>query len=120
MPVSVSRWSVEFYVDERGRAPAKEFIQGLPAKERAQVARVIEFLRDYGQDLGMPHARPVEGKLWELRAGAGRLFYFLYTGRRAILLHGFRKKSQRAPQREIATALRRMVDFQSREGDQDG
>jgi phage-related protein len=104
-------WSVEFYVTAGGKAPAKEFIDGLPARERAKVARALEWLRDYGQDLGMPHARPIEGKLWELRAGAGRLFYFVYTGRRIILLHGYLKKSQRSPRREIEVALRRMADF---------
>ena len=42
--------------------------------------------------------------------------YFAYTGRRFIVLHGYRKQSQKAPAREIETAERRMRDFLDREG----
>jgi phage-related protein len=62
----------------------------------------------------MPYASHIEGPLWELRAGAGRLFCFMDTGERFILLHAYRKKSQKAPRREIDTALRRMREFQER------
>jgi phage-related protein len=58
--------------------------------------------------------RSVEG-LWELRAGAGRIFYVAYTGRRFILLHAYYKKSQKAPPQEIETAQRRLADFLERE-----
>jgi phage-related protein len=67
--------------------------------------------------LQMPHARPVAGQrgLWELRAGAIRLFYFAHTGQRFIVLHGFRKKSRKTPRREIVTAERRRSEFLERE-----
>jgi phage-related protein len=40
-----------------------------------------------------------------------------YVGRRFVILHGFRKKSQKTPIREIATAERRMADFLEKEHD---
>ena len=76
--------------------------------------RVLDLLREFGPRLPMPYARHIEGDLWELRPGAGRLFYFLYTGRRFIILHGYRKKGRKAPKKEIATAHRRMMDFLER------
>lgn len=111
---SPSAWRVEFYADTRRRCPALEFIQSLPKREQAEVLRVIDLLREFGLQLGMPHARLIAG-LRELRAGAGRLFYVAHTGRRFIILHGYRKQSQAAPRREIETAQRRWADFLEQE-----
>lgn len=110
-------WSVEFYRDIRGRSPVLEFINQLPVKERAKVYYVLRLLREFGTDLQMPHARPVSGHrgLWELRASAERLFYFAHTGRRLVVLHGFRKRGQRTPAREIAMAERYRDDLLERE-----
>ncbi len=63
----------------------------------------------------MPYARHLKGKLWELRISSGRLtyrvLYFARAGRRFVLLHIFRKKTQKTPRREIDTALRRMAEL---------
>jgi phage-related protein len=108
-------WQIEFYTDARGYSPALDFLQSLPKREQAELLRVIDLLQEFGVQLGMPHARPIAG-LWELRGGAGRLFYVAHTGRRFIILHGYRKQSQAAPRREIETAQRRWTDFLEREG----
>ena len=76
--------------------------------------RLLRLLREYGIQLGMPHARPVSG-LWELRPGPNRFFYVAVRGRRFVILHGYRKQSQSAPQREIETAQRRLADLLARE-----
>jgi phage-related protein len=90
-----------------------EFVNGLPVQDRAKVRNALRLLREFGVLLRLPHARPLTGhrKLWELRAGAIRLFYFAHTGRQFIILHAFRKKSPRTPRREIATAEHRMIAF---------
>lgn len=103
-------WRVGFYTDRRGTVPAYEFIESLAPHEHAAALRALDLLVRYGPALSMPHARHVEGKLWELRAGASRLFYFLHLGEEFIVLHGYRKKSQQAPRREVETAVRRMYD----------
>ena len=109
-----SGWSVEFYTDARGKTPALEFLRSLSSKDRASLLRAIDLLKEFGVALGLPHARPIEG-LWELRGGSGRLFYFAHTGRRIVILHGYRKKGRKAPEREIRTAQRRWADFLERE-----
>lgn len=120
-PQDESPWNVEFYRDRRGRSPVEDFLTTLPERERLEVLRVIDLLEEHGLALGMPHARPIAG-MWELRAGPGRVFYVAVRppagrlGRRFILLHGYRKKSQVAPQREIDTAQRRWAELLEREG----
>jgi phage-related protein len=114
-----TNWSIEFYVDPRNRSPVTEFLAKLSKIERAEARNTFRLLQEFGTTLGMPHARPMigHGRLWELRAGPNRLLYFAHVGRRFVILHGFRKKSQKTPVREIATAERRMVDFLEREYD---
>ena len=79
--------------------------------DRARVNNGLRLLEEFGIDLGMPHARRIEGRLWELRPGGNRLFYFLYAEKRFVILHGFRKQSMKTPEKEIATALRRMKEI---------
>lgn len=67
-----------------------------------------------------PLVRHVEGDLWELREESTtniyRIIYFFFSGRRIVLLHGFQKKGQKLPQRELAVARSRFVRFLEREG----
>jgi len=73
--------------------------------------------------MGFSLARPTlnisRGKLWELRIRAGRkgyrIIYFAYVGQRFITLHGFLKKTQKTPRRELEIAEGRMADFLMRE-----
>jgi phage-related protein len=101
-------WKILFYEDHRGKSPVLDFVNSLNAKDRAKVNNAFRLLEEFGVKLNMPHARHIQGKLWELRPGANRLFYFIYIDDQIILLHGYRKRSQKAPAREIATALRYM------------
>ncbi len=112
-PQPANNWRIEFYATRRGKSPVAEFLDGLPAPERAKARNVLRLLKEFGVLLGLPHSRPISGhaKLRELRGGDVRLFYFVHTGRRFIVLHGFRKKSQKTPSAEIATAERRMKEF---------
>jgi phage-related protein len=104
-------WQIYFYEDPRGKSPVLDFINSLSPMDRARVNNGLRLLEEFGIDLGMPHARRIEGRLWELRPGGNRLFYFLYTERRFVILHGFRKQSMKTPEKEIATALRRMKEI---------
>jgi phage-related protein len=104
-------WQIGFYQDHRGKSPVIDFINALPAKERAKIDIVLQLLGEFGTDLGMPHARPLRDKIWELRPGGIRLLYFAYINRQFVILHSFRKTTNRTPDREIETALRRMIEI---------
>lgn len=104
-------WNIVFYVDHRGKCPPREFIEELPVMEQAKVRNVLRLLQEFGSNLSMPHAKQIKGKLWELRPGGVRLFYFAYIEQQFVILHGYRKQSQKAPDREIEIAIRRMQEL---------
>ena len=104
-------WSIVFYKDQRDKCPPLEFIEELPVLEQAKIRNAFRLLKEFGTKLGMPHARPIQGKLWEFRPGGVRIFYFAYINKQFVILHGFRKKTNKAPKQEIAIALRRMEEL---------
>jgi phage-related protein len=116
----VANWVAENYIDARGRSPVEEFLNQLPASDRARIDQTIGLLEGFGLQLGLPYVKHLEGKLWELRIRAGRkayrVVYLAFTECRFILLHAFLKKTQKVPRKEIAAAKRRLADFLERTG----
>ncbi len=91
-------------------------IAALPADMQARFLRLAERVSAVGlQNLGEPHVKHIEGKLWELRLmgrdGIARAFYVTATGRRLIVVRAFVKKTQKTPRAEIDLALRRAKDI---------
>ena len=60
-------WTVDFYFDARDRSPVLDFITALPKREQAKLLRALGLLQEFGSFLGMPHARPIDGKLGATR-----------------------------------------------------
>lgn len=85
----------------------------LPADMQTRFLHVAELLESFGpQEVGMPHVRPLEGKLWEMRMtgrdGIARAVYVAQTGQRLTVLHVFIKKTQKTPRKAIETAQARL------------
>ena len=101
-------WNIIFYEKEDGSIPVQAFLDALPAKHHAKALRDIDILEKYGTSLTEPHVKHIKGKLWELRiksaSDISRIFYFVAVGNDIVLLHGFVKKTQKTPNREIETA----------------
>ena len=113
-----TEWEVGFYRDEAGREPVAEFLDALPDSARAKMVRHIELLAAYGVLLKEPYTKQLRGKIRELRVadkiGAVRVLYFGFIEGRFILLHGFIKKTEKTPVREIDIAEKRMKGFLER------
>lgn len=103
-------WNIIFYEKENGTIPVQDFWDTLPVKHHAKALRDIDVLEKYGTALTEPHVKHIQGKLWELRiksaSDISRIFYFIPVGNDIVLLHGFVKKKQKTPNREIETAKR--------------
>jgi phage-related protein len=86
------------------------FIESLPLAERAALRARIGFLSEVGNRAREPLSKSLGGGLFELRARASRIFYCFKAGGTIVLLHGFIKKSQKTPGRELEVALKRMKE----------
>ncbi len=82
------------------------FINSLQKFTIAKISRTVDLLKKFGNQLGMPQSKKVAERLFELRIRGVqevRIFYTLKNGV-AILLHGYIKKSQKIPQKELLAA----------------
>ena len=92
---------------------AEPELKALPADMQARFLHIAELLQDFGpQHVGLPHIRPLEGKLWEMRMqgrdGIARAVYAAIQGRRLLVLHLFVKKTQTTPRSALETARKRL------------
>jgi phage-related protein len=74
--------------------------------------------REFGWPLGMPYCRGLGNGLWEVRSDLtdgkiGRVI-FCVARERMVLLHGFVKKTQKIPERDLKLAVKRMKEVLSR------
>ena len=119
---SLRLWEIEYYQTATGSVPVAEFIDSLSPQAKAKFIRSLELLEQYGLLLREPWVKniPNIAKLRELRFTSFgeiyRFFFFPVTGRKLILLHGFKKKTQETPRRELQTAEARMKDYIQRYG----
>ena len=91
---------------------AKKFIDGLEKPVRTRVIRAIDLLETFGNKLEMPHSKRINNRLFELRISGSvkvRIFYE-FKNKKVYLVHGFIKKSQKTPQKEIDTAMKRVFN----------
>ena len=99
-------WEVNFYETARGSNPVKDFIREQDEATYAKILHSILLLKNGGPFLKPPYNKKIQNNLYELRVpgkNAIRIFYTMVNNA-YILLHIFKKKSQKTPARELKTA----------------
>lgn len=99
---------VEFYQTETGRMPVVDYIESLSFRESERVYEVLKDIESGGFETVGAHFRQISGKLWEIKISSNRIFYVLITGKLMMLLHGYKKQTQKLPIRERDIAIKRM------------
>lgn len=111
-------WKILFYESPSLDTPVQNFIDGLELKAQSKVYNTLELLTQFGIRLGLPHVKKVTGTdLWELRilgSDSVRIIYVAMTGKTFLLLHGFIKKKQKTPTRELTVATKRFDEYRAR------
>lgn len=67
-----------------------------------------------GKELSLPYIKHIEGDIWELRPLKDRIFFVAWYNGSYVLLHQFRKETQKTPTREIEKAKREYEDLKER------
>ncbi len=118
------KFTVEFYETENGEIPSLDFINTLEVKLRAKVFRDLKLLEEKGNELRLPYSENLGDGIFELRTIQGnnivRNFYFFIVGKKIIITHGFRKKTQKTPPEEITKAKNYREDYKRRHPENGG
>lgn len=118
-------FNIEFYSTADGVSELWNFLDELQKKasrnkdariQHKQLVQYIQLLEDHGTRLGENITKPLDDGIWELRPGNNRVLYFFHKDNTYVLLHHFRKKTQKTPRREIEKAKAERDDWISRKG----
>lgn len=94
----------------------RDWLKALPLEHKKVIGEDIKTAQ-YGWPLGMPLIRKLETELWEVRSRLDdQIARVIFTVEQdtMVLLHGFIKKSQKTPARELALARRRNAKLKGR------
>lgn len=112
------KWKIKVYESPSGEKYVEIFIKSLDEKAQLKVSKTLDLMEEFGLEGASPHVKKLTGTLlWELRivgSDSIRILYITITGKTFLLLHGFKKKSQKTPPKEIATAKKRLNEYRSR------
>ncbi len=113
-------FNIEFYVNEKGEVPVQDYLKELKSKAMTdkksrvlyeKIYYYIGILERFGTRRGEKYTKHIEDDIWELRPIGDRIFFFYWKDDTFVLLHCFRKKTQKTPRREIEQAKRNRDDF---------
>jgi len=86
-------------------------IKAWPTDIYSDYLRLVELLEEFGPMLRLPHSRAMGDGLFELRprakSGIARALYCFVVGRRVVILHGFIKKTEKTPAKDLRIARNR-------------
>ncbi len=102
---------IQFFKNENGVEPVRKWLKDeLQFDDRKIIGEDIKTLQD-GFPIGMPLVRNLGNGLWEMRSTiTGKRItriLFCHQGDRLILLHGFIKKNQQTPKKDLDIAAKR-------------
>lgn len=106
---------VIYYTTSSGDNPFDKFLNSLAEHQQRKILRIIANIVTYGLTAVIPHIKKLTGTpLWEIRILGQdniRVFYATLVEDSILILHGFSKKSQKTPSKEIKTAVDRLEDW---------
>lgn len=112
------KWQIELYENSKGDKLVEDFFDSLDKKANLKISHAFELLENFGLEGGYPHIKKLAGTdLWEYRilgSDSIRILYVSMTGRIFLILHGFKKKKQKTPSKEIKIAVERLQEHISR------
>ena len=113
----MDKWTVVYYVSSSGENPVKQFLDA-NLKAKAKALRIFSNIEEYGLLSVIPHIKKLTGTpLWEIRilgADSVRILYITRAEKQILLLHGFIKKTNKTPSKELNVALIRLKNSLTR------
>lgn len=110
-------FTIYYYISPSGDNPVKNFLDSLSVKQQVKILRIFQYLKEYGLKAIIPHTRKLSGTLfWEIRILGKdniRIIYFIPNKDSVLILHGFTKKDQKTPVKEIEICFKRYQSWKT-------
>lgn len=111
---------VKYYETEKGKAPAKEWLDEITEGAKVKLVDLLKRLEDKGPLVAKHYPNyfsPLGDGLFEIRLFFRDIWYrliYFYDKKGVVVCHGFIKKTNKAPANERQIARDRMKDYERR------
>ncbi|WP_064505409.1 type II toxin-antitoxin system RelE/ParE family toxin [Companilactobacillus ginsenosidimutans] len=101
-----------FYERKNGHNEGLEFMDSLPRKDRGKLISQLKYIKSEGMLIAINKqiVKKLDSNIFEIRSSLNhniqRLLYFSISNNSYIITHGFTKKTQRTPIRQIDRAIK--------------
>lgn len=111
-----SKIELVFYRTEAGNEPVRDWLIGRDPANRREIGLDLQRVQ-YRWPVGMPLVRPLGDGLFEVRTNLpdktiSRVL-FCFHGGELFALHGFIKKTEQTPPRDLKIALKRKAEVEN-------
>ena len=113
-----NKMEIRFFRTSSGNEPVRKWLKKLTEKEKKTIGTDLKTI-ELSWPIGMPLVKHLDNGIWEVRTNlpAGkisRVIFFIHK-KYIILLHGFIKKTQKTPAKELSLAKKRKLLFEKHE-----
>ena len=109
------KWKIVYFVSSSGENPVSLFIDSCSKSQQVKILRLFKHFEEYGLQAVIPHLKKLTGTpFWEIRILGKdniRIIYVVEMENIVLLLHGFYKKTNKTPPKEIEVCFRRYREF---------
>lgn len=111
----MDRWQVIYYIPPSGDNPVSDFLNTLNQQTQSKLLRIFNYIEEYGLQSVIHHIKKLSGTpFWEIRILGQdnvRVIYVVPVSLHVLVLHGFIKKSQKTPLKELEIASKRYQQY---------
>ncbi len=107
----MSLWGIKYHPPKGERNSPVDIIVSIPDNNnaRTKIVRWLEFMCQHSLEDWL-NVKNITGKIWQLRAGSYRVYYFL-DGRDIVVVHCCRKKGKKALRKDLQRAELNYDDY---------
>lgn len=110
-----NKWKIIYYISSSEDNPFSDFLDTLEHSSQSKILRVLHNIQEYGLDSAIPHIKKLSGTpFWEIRIlgkDSIRVIYVMPAKFQVFVLHGFKKKTQKTPLKELEIASKRYHEY---------
>lgn len=105
---------IEWYVDERGKCPAREYFLDLPKDKQRKALNLFRLMGDRGKIFDSTKFVNEGNGIYAFKPQPDRYLCFFVKGGKIIVTNAFVKKTQKLPQEEKNRALKAAQSYEER------
>ena len=106
-----SKFTIEWYFDNRGRSSALDYFEGLSTDRKKKTTHLFYLLASMGKIFNIQKFRSEGDQIFAIKPSPDRFLCFFFDGSKIIVTNAYEKKSEKMPPGEKQKALKAKNDY---------